>query len=107
MKKLKVWSQGDLVIVEAKIPKNALEVENPDGELLRGEATGHRHRIVSGQARYFRSAETEYAYALTDLQVGHEDHPGFQQMIPAGTSFRYGPEREADWFSESTRNVLD
>src|SRR3990167_1105287 len=105
MKRQRVWSQGDLVLIEETIPKKAEEIENPDGVLLRGEATGHRHRIIKGEARFFRNDDTTMAHALTDLQIGHEDHPSI--TIPAGTKFRYGQEREADWQREVSRNVAD
>ena len=105
MKKQRVWSQGDLVLIEETIPKEAEEIEKHDGVLAYGEVTGHCHRIIKGEVRFFRNGNVAMAYALTDLQIGHEDHPNI--TIPTGTKFRYGQEREADWFEEVNRNVAD
>ncbi len=105
MDKQKVWSQGDLVIIEELIPKGIKEIPGHDGIFAYGEVTGHSHRIISGEARFFLDGATTRAWALTDLQIGHEDHPNMR--IPAGTQFRYNQEREADWLSEATRNVAD
>ena len=105
MKTKKVRSQGDLVIIEEPIPKNAKEVVGHDGVFAYGEVTGHSHRIIKGEARFFLDGATTRAWALTDLEIGHEDHPSF--TIPAGTQFRYNQEREADWFEEVNRNVSD
>ena len=99
------WSQGDLVIVEDEIPKGIGEVQNHDGILARGEATGHSHRIIKGEVRFFLDGSIARAWALTDLEIGHEDHPSIR--IPADTTFRYHQEREADWFNEISRNVTD
>ena len=107
MKKRRVWSQGDLVLIEGMIPEGSQEVIDHDGILLKGEATGHAHRVISGEARYFRNGKECYVFALTNLQIGHEDHFGFQRTIPAGISVRYGQEREANWLEEVTRNVAD
>lgn len=105
MKKIKVWSQGDLVIIEEAIPQTSQEVAKHGGVFAYGEATGHSHRIIKGEARFFVDGTTTHAWALTDLQIGHEDHPSM--TIPAGTQFRYHQEQEADWLSEETRNVTD
>ena len=101
----RVWSQGDLVLLEEPLPADAIEVTDHDGVLAYGEATSHRHKIVKGEVRYFRSATGFYAYGLTDFETGHEDHPAIK--IPRGVSVRYYQEREADWFGEETRNVSD
>ena len=105
MKSLKVWSQGDLIIIEEPVPESAKKKEDHDGIFLRGEVTGHAHRIIKGEARFFLDGLTARAWALTDLEIGHEDHPSIR--IPARTQFRYYQEREADWVEEINRNVAD
>ena len=103
--KKQVWSQGDLVIIQEPIPIGLAEQGSHDGIFARGEATGHAHRIIKGEARFFLDGSTTRAWALTDLEIGHEDHPSIR--IPAGTQFRYHQEREADWLAEVNRNVVD
>lgn len=105
MKNLKAWAQGDIVLLEEKLPEGAEEVKDHDGVLFRGEATGHRHRVACGQVRYFRNGSECYAYGLTDFEIVHEDHPTLR--IPAGTTIRYYQEREVDWINEVNRNVAD
>lgn len=102
---MKVWSQGDLVLVEEEIPMGLAEQKDHDGIFARGEVTGHAHRIIKGEARFFLDGSVTRAWALTDLEIGHEDHPSVQ--VPAGTKFRYHREREADWLEEVNRNVAD
>lgn len=104
MKTQRVWTQGDVVIVEEELPKDAVDIKH-DGVLAYGEVTGHRHRINNGQVRFFRSERGMYAKALTDLEIIHEDHPSVR--VPKGTTFRYHQEREADWLSETIRDVQD
>ena len=103
--KKRVWSQGDLVLIEEPIPEGIDEKKDHDGIFARGEATGHAHRIIHGEARFFLDSSMTRAWALTDLEIGHEDHPSIR--IPAGTQFRYHQEREADWFKAVNRNVAD
>lgn len=106
MKKIKVYSQGDVVLTDCKLPADAVEVENWDGILAYGEVTGHAHRVVSGEVRYFRDAKGEgYMQVLSDFaEIGHEDHPRFR--IPRGIR-KNQQAREVDWMSEQIRNVAD
>lgn len=104
----RVWSQGDVVLLEEDLPKDAVEIMDHDGVLFYGEATGHSHRIPPNQARFFRSSKGLFFTALEDIHgLIHEDHPRGKRSIPKGTTLRYDQEREADWFSDVTRNVSD
>ena len=103
--KQRVWSQGDVVLLEEKLPEDAVEVKSHDGVLAHGEVTGHRHRIVKGEVRFFRSEKGEYLQVLSDRAIlSHEDHPNVS--IGRGVT-RYYQEREVDWMSEAVRNVAD
>lgn len=109
-KQLRAWSQGDIVLLEEELPKDAIEVKNHDGVLAYGEATGHSHRIAPNQARFFRSEKGLYLTTLVDFPpLLHEDHPTFKNKkgIPKGTTVRYFQEREVDWIGEAMRNVVD
>lgn len=108
MENPRVWSQGDVVLLEAVLPDDAIEVKGHNGVLAYGEATGHMHRIPPNQARFFRSEKGLYFTALVDIPgLLHEDHPMGRKAIPKGTTVCYYQERETDWLSEATRNVAD
>lgn len=105
MKKQRVWSQGDVVLLEEKLPNDAVEVKDHDGVLAYGEITGHRHHIIKGEVRFFRSEKGQYLQVLSDFALlSHEDHPAMR--IERGTS-RYYQQREVDWLNDATRNVTD
>lgn len=106
MKKQKVYSQGDVVLIDVELPKDVVEVEHWDGILAYGEVTGHAHRIVKGDVRYFRdSCGDGFLQVLSDFaEIGHEDHPIVR--IPRGIR-KNQQAREVDWMSEQIRNVQD
>lgn len=67
----KMYRQGDLLFMEVEsIPKGAKLIDNTI--ILRGEATGHAHRIVNGQV--FRTWEQTYLQADQGAKVVHEEH---------------------------------
>lgn len=101
----KVWRQGDIVISRiSKLPKGAVEIKH-DGVLAYGEATGHRHRIAEGRVRFFRSgAENLFEVMSASALLTHEGH--LDHRLPRG-KYRWNQQREADWMTETTRNVAD
>jgi len=65
-----MYRQGDLLIVQVKaIPSTATKTDDP--VLVRGEATGHSHR-VQGQIQVFRDADKIYLRGAG--QLVHEEH---------------------------------
>ena len=101
------WRQGDVIVVEVKIPKGAEPIEH-DGVLAYGEATGHRHQLVAGpdsRIRYFRDATQDYFEVVSGFaDLRHEGH--FDHRFPKGV-YSWHRQREADWVNEATRNVND
>ena len=68
---VKMYRQGDLLFMEVdSIPKIAKFVEN--SIIVRGEVTGHAHRIVNGQV--FRTWDQTYLQADQGARVVHEEH---------------------------------
>jgi len=108
MKKQRAWIQGDIVLLEDKLPKDAVEIVDHDGVLAHGEMTGYSHRIPPNQARFFRSEKGNFLVALVDIPgLLHEDHSIGRKMIPRGTTIRYYQEREVDWWNGVIRDVAD
>jgi hypothetical protein len=68
---MKMFRQGDLLFLEIdKIPNYAAEV--PTKVILRGEATGHSHRLENGQL--LRYGSQMYIKAQPQTKIVHEEH---------------------------------
>jgi hypothetical protein len=72
--------QGDVLLLPtAEITGTKL----PHLTLAEGEVTGHRHRIISGQAELYQANGTLYLKVLSDsATLSHEEHHPIQ--IPQG-----------------------
>jgi hypothetical protein len=106
MKMQKVYSQGDVILTDCDLPLDAVEVKDWNRVLAYGEITGHAHRVVKGEVRYFRDLRGEgYLQVLSNFaEIGHEDHPVFR--VPRGIR-KNQQAREVDWMSEQVRTVTD
>lgn len=75
--------------------------------LAYGEATGHNHTISVARPEDLEIVQTDGGYILTLKSEGvirHQEH--LPIVLPPG-KYRSGHEREKDWFSLSTRKVID
>jgi hypothetical protein len=115
--------QGDILIVPAIIPDDAVKVERKKGQDLivaEGEATGHHHRIANqavveftrGKQRYLRVPEL--GTTTTDKKLAlleHEEHDTL--TIPPGDHMiinqrEYVPPKDSDpRHAPRTRRVFD
>lgn len=75
---MNMFRQGDVLLVKvSNLPDN---VEKIDTDIiLRGEATGHAHRIINGQIFQFKDFRgipvgTMYIYAEIDSEIVHDEH---------------------------------
>lgn len=107
---MKLFRQGDvaLVLIESGIPKGAKEVEHdPDGIVLAyGEATGHKHLVVTtkeqSRAKLWDAGAERFLQVLEKTALRHEEHapveldPGIYRVVQQR---EYGP--------EEIRNVSD
>ena len=99
--------QGDITFI--KISDREIESEKHDGSFIVGfgEATGHHHRVTVQKPQDMEIVKVGDGFLLrvkTEALVTHEEHKPI--TLEPGT-YRVGHEREMDWFSLSTRNVID
>jgi hypothetical protein len=103
---MKAYRQGDVSILAVNdVPKQARKVK---GELVlaRGEATGHAHRIIEGQAFLYRLATgILYLRVLSEYaRLFHEEHTDV--VLPQG-DYEIRRQREFDWVGAGVRYVAD
>lgn len=69
---MKVYRQGDVLLreLEGKMPAQATLSDDP--VLVRGEATGHSHRVVGKTVQVYRNAEQIFVKGGGELV--HEEH---------------------------------
>jgi hypothetical protein len=68
------FRQGDLLFVRRSIPSDAKVQE--DGVIVRGDFTGHRHRVKDVSKGVVLMADAvAYVRALKETEVVHEEHP--------------------------------
>lgn len=76
--------------------------------LAYGETTGHKHNLTVERPEDMTVYEMEDGSIVVNLKalgtITHEEH--LQIMVMPGT-YRVGHEREKDWFSLATRQVID
>lgn len=95
------YRHGDLIIRPATIPVQA--TEQPTLRLVEGEATGHHHSIVSGDAIHFRFNDKIYLRVRSDIcKIDHPEHgPG---ELPQG-DYEIGIKQE--WKETGWTKMLD
>jgi len=89
-----MYRQGDLLFVKVdRLPKRGL-VRVYDDVIVRGEATGHAHRLVGGEL--YRAGDTMYIVVRSVARVVHEEHApivlerGFWKVV---RQREYSPDR--------------
>lgn len=99
---MKMYRQGDILIVEAQRPPAQWErVKRPDNVVAYGEATGHRHEFEGNVALFDVFGQT-YADVVEDAELVHDEHETI--TIPEGF-YRIVRQREFD--GEHIRQVTD
>jgi hypothetical protein len=100
---MKIYRQGDVLLVSATIPSTAKKVQTKGDVILAlGEVTGHAHRIKEGAA-IERSTETErFVQVLENTFLLHEEH-GSIALAPGG----YKIVQQREYTPAGLRNVAD
>jgi len=98
--KMNQYRQGDLLLTQIiALPKGLKKLSTLI--LLRGEATGHSHRLTSGSV--FKRGDNLYLALEGDSQLVHEEHNTVD--LPSGF---YAVTRQREYTSENmTRLVVD
>lgn len=100
---MKMYRQGDVLIVEAKRgPMRGQVKPASDNVLVYGEATGHAHRVESDTAIIMDTPDGKTVDAPHGFRVVHEEHDTIE--IPEGF-YRIVRQREYD--EEQIRYVAD
>ena len=78
-----MFRQGDILLITTKaIPPGALKHE--DGILAIGEATGHKHKLLSDAVVWIDADGTKYVEVYgEDAQLYHEEHGPVRLPGPA------------------------
>jgi hypothetical protein len=105
-KKLKMYRQGDVAIIECDRVEVTKEVKREGGRIVlaHGEVTGHAHAIASMDATLFMDAKTldRYLDVRAPVTLDHEEHGRIE--LPSGF-FRVIQQHE--YRPEGIRNVAD
>lgn len=100
---MKIYRQGDVLLCEiAELPAGSVALA--DMILIRGEATGHAHRLV-GDGKIFRSATGQLSVLVEPgqkTQLVHEEHKSI--TLPVGL---YGMIRQREYNPIEERTVMD
>ena len=101
---MKMYRQGDILIVERKSIPNGKKTKRERGNILDGETTGHVHRVDDieaadvleiGEGLYLNVSEN-------GVSIIHEEHAPI--MLPEGI---YEVIRQREYSPEAIRNVQD
>lgn len=98
---------GDVIISASELPKEfASFIEVKDACLAHGEATGHMHKIVSGEFELREDPKTKIKHlrVVTEALLKHQEHSPI--ILPPG-EYRIGIQREYDPFEKRVRQVAD
>ncbi len=95
-----MYRQGNLLIMKTgEIPKGAKRVVS--GIVLRGEATGHNHRLIGGNV--FEKGGVMYLEVAKAARLVHEEHKTIK--LSGG---KYAVKRQREYQSKDmTRLVVD
>lgn len=98
------YQQGDVIIRKISRIPDSVEKQN-HLILAKGEATGHKHEIISGLAVLYASGNDMFFKILSEsAKLRHEEHKEIN--IPKG-NYQVGIIREYDHFEEETKKVVD
>ena len=102
---IEVYRQGDVSILAVKrLPKRAKRVKG-EPILVRGEITGHAHRLIEGKVRLYQLAGILYLRVLSEVaKLYHEEHGDV--YLPHG-DFQINRQREYDWMREGIQGAMD
>lgn len=84
--------------------------QNHEGSVILawGETTGHNHQLTvenPTDLEVYKITDNEWTLVLkSEGKLTHPEHKTL--TIPPGT-WRVGREREVDWFTQTTRKVID
>ena len=98
---MKMWRQGDVLIMEAKRPREPLP-RATSKVLVYGEATGHAHRVESDTAIIYGQGDVREIEAPHGFKVVHEEHDAIE--IPEGY---YRVRRQREYDEKEIRYVAD
>lgn len=102
------YRHGDVDIIAISKPSNLKEVEfTGEYVLAYGEVTGHTHRLVAikDAVKMYKNEQGELILeVLGEAMLKHEEH---KQIDLTPGWYKVGNEREYDWWSLSTRKVID
>lgn len=90
---MRMYRQGDVLIMEAKPSVPAARQLAADKILVYGEATGHAHRVQSESATVYDAGGTKEVDAPKGFALVHEEHATIE--IPEGY-YRIVRQREYD-----------
>ena len=99
-----IYRQGDVILKSV----DSVSGEKQDNLVLAtGEATGHAHRIIKGEAELYRNVAAGLLFLRVlseSAELFHEEHESI--ILPYG-DWEIKQQREWNWFIEETRNVKD
>lgn len=101
------YRHGDIPLYPIKKASGELLKHDGSFVLALGEATGHHHKIAVRNPADMEIRQTAVGYVLilkSEGMLTHEEHGAI--TVRPGT-YRVGREREKDWFSLTTRRVID
>lgn len=102
---MKVYRQGDVLLISAKLPKGA-EKQSMQAPIVLayGEVTGHAHKIDERDAEYWTAGGERFIrVALGQVaNLVHEEHSTIP--LPSGT---YRVVQQREYSPEEIRNVAD
>jgi hypothetical protein len=105
-KKLKIYRQGDVAIIECARISVSKQIEREAGRIVlaHGEVTGHAHAIASMDATLFMDDATldRYLDVRAPVVLDHEEHG--QIELPSGF---YEVRRQREYRPEGLRLVAD
>lgn len=100
---VKLFQQGDVLMVVSKVPNDAVAVEARP--LAEGEATGHAHRVSGTDWKMLECGQRLFLRILSDdCRVLHEEHGPI--AVPVG-EYEVRKVREYDYDAEEAKEVHD
>jgi hypothetical protein len=102
-----IYRHGDLIIKSVRKIKGKKLKHNGSFVLAEGETTGHRHLVTVEKTidlTVFGIGDIFYMSNSAPATVTHEEHKTL--TLPAG-DWVVEREQEKDWFTLSTRRVVD
>lgn len=100
--------QGDIIFSPSQ-EKLLGKKEQHNGSYIvgYGEATGHHHTVSVANPADMEIVKIDGGFVLRLNAEGIVKHQEHKPIRLAPGTYRIGHEREMDWFSKATRNVID